>query len=125
MTLTKFSKDHEWVQFEGDTATVGITDYAQGSLGDIVFVEVPEVGATFSKGDDVAVVESVKAASELYAPVSGEITATNDALAADPSIVNTSPTDEGWFFKIKLSDPSELDELMDEAAYKEFVESLT
>lgn len=125
MTLTKFSKDHEWVQIEGDTATVGITDYAQGSLGDIVFVEVPEVGATFSKGDDVAVVESVKAASELYAPVSGEITETNDALAADPSIVNTSPTDEGWFFKIKLSDPSELDELMDEAAYKEFVESLS
>ena len=125
MATNKFSKDHEWVSVEGDTGTVGITDYAQGSLGDIVFVEVPEVGATFSKGDDVAVVESVKAASELYAPVSGEITETNEALAADPSLVNTSPTDEGWFFKIKLSDPSELDELMDEAAYKEFVESLS
>ncbi|MEE8295659.1 MAG: glycine cleavage system protein GcvH [Sphingomonadales bacterium] len=125
MATTKFSKDHEWVSVEGDTGTVGITDYAQGSLGDIVFVEVPDVGATFSKGDDVAVVESVKAASELYAPVSGEITETNEALAADPSLVNTSPTDEGWFFKIKLSDPSELDALMDEAAYKEFVESLS
>lgn len=125
MATVKFSKDHEWVQIEGDTGTVGITDYAQGSLGDIVFVEVPEVGATFSKGDDVAVVESVKAASELYAPVSGEITETNDALAADPALVNTSPTDEGWFFKIKLVDPSELDELMDEAAYKKFVESLS
>ncbi len=125
MATTKFSKDHEWVSVEGDTGTVGITDYAQGSLGDIVFVEVPDMGATFSKGDDVAVVESVKAASELYAPVSGEITETNEALAADPSLVNTSPTDEGWFFKIKLSDPSELDALMDEAAYKEFVESLS
>ena len=125
MATTKFSKDHEWVRVEGDTGTVGITDYAQGSLGDIVFVEVPDVGATFSKGDDVAVVESVKAASELYAPVSGEITETNEALAADPSLVNISPNDEGWFFKIKLSDPSEFDELMDEAAYSEFVESLS
>jgi len=124
MATTKFSKDHEWVRVEGDTGTVGITDYAQGSLGDIVFVEVPDVGATFSKGDDVAVVESVKAASELYAPVSGEITETNEALAADPSLVNTSPSDEGWFFKIKLSDPSEFDDLMDEAAYKKFVENL-
>lgn len=125
MATIKFSKDHEWIRVDGDTATVGITDYAQGSLGDIVFVEVPEVGATFSKGDDAAVVESVKAASELYALVSGEVTETNGALAADPSLVNTSPADEGWFFKIKLSDPSELDELLDEAAYKEFVESLS
>lgn len=125
MATIKFSKEHEWVSVEGDIGTVGITDYAQGSLGDIVFVEVPDVGATFSKGDDVAVVESVKAASELYAPISGEITETNDALADDPSLVNTSPTDEGWFFKIKLSNPSEFDELMDEAAYNEFVESLS
>lgn len=125
MTTIKFSKDHEWISVDGDTGTVGITDYAQGSLGDIVFVEVPEVGATFAQGDDVAVVESVKAASELYAPVSGEVTETNDALAADPSLVNSSPTDEGWFFKIKLSDPSELDELMDEAAYNDFVETLS
>ncbi len=124
MATIKFSKDHEWVSVDGDTGTVGITDYAQGSLGDIVFVEVPEVGATFSKGDDVAVVESVKAASELYAPVSGEITETNGALEADPSLVNTSPNDEGWFFKIKLSDLAELDDLMDEAAYNAFVESL-
>lgn len=125
MATIKFSKDHEWISVDGDTGTVGITDYAQGSLGDIVFVEVPEVGATFAQGDDVAVVESVKAASELYAPVSGEVTETNDALAADPSLVNSSPTDEGWFFKIKLSDPSELDELMDEAAYNDFVETLS
>jgi glycine cleavage system H protein len=112
MTTIKFSKDHEWISVDGDTGTVGITDYAQGSLGDIVFVEVPDVGATFSKGDDAAVVESVKAASELYAPVSGEVTETNEALADDPSLVNTSPRDDGWFFKIKLSDTAELDELM-------------
>ncbi len=125
MATIKFSKDHEWISVEGDTGTVGITDYAQGSLGDIVFVEVPEVGATFSKGDDAAVVESVKAASELYAPVSGQVTETNNALADDPAIVNSSPTDEGWFFKIKLSDPSELDELMDKSDYNDFIETLS
>jgi len=117
----KFSEDHEWVNVEGDIATVGITDFAQNQLGDIVFVELPEIGHEMSTGDDVAVVESVKAASEIIAPVSGEITETNDVLEDAPDTVNKSPMDEGWFFKIKLSDPDELEALMDEEAYKAFV----
>lgn len=116
-----FTESHEWIEFEGDTATVGITDYAQGQLGDIVFVEVPEVGKALSKGGDAAVVESVKAASDVYAPVSGEATEGNAALADEPALVNTDPEGEGWFFRMTLSDQSELDALMDEAAYKDFV----
>jgi glycine cleavage system H protein len=123
MTL-KYTKDHEWLRLDGDTATVGITDYAQSQLGDVVFVDLPEVGKAVTKGGDAAVVESVKAASEVYAPVSGTVAAVNDAVAADPSLVNSAPEGDGWFVKITLSDPSELDELMDETAYKAFVDSL-
>lgn len=123
MTI-KFTKDHEWIRVEGDEGTIGISDYAQNSLGDIVFVELPSAGTTLAKGDEAAVVESVKAASEIYSPVSGEVTAANDGLANDPSLVNTSAMDDGWFYKIKLADASELDGLMDEDQYKEYVEGL-
>lgn len=119
-----FSKDHEWISVEGDAATVGITDYAQAQLGDIVFVEVPPAGTAVDKGKEAAVVESVKAASDVYAPVSGTVTEGNAALEADPSLVNTSPEADGWFFKLTLSDPAELDGLMDEDAYKAFVATL-
>ena len=119
-----YSKDHEWVAVEGDTATVGITDYAQGQLGDVVFVELPEAGRTVTKGKEAAVVASVKAASEVYAPVSGTVTEANAALEATPNLVNSSPEADGWFFKLTLSDPSQLEGLMDEAAYKAFVETL-
>lgn len=123
--MIKYSKDHEWIRVDGDQGVVGISDYAQKSLGDIVFVELPEVGASFSSHDEVAVVESVKAASEIYTPVGGEITAVNEDLAKDPSLVNSSPMEGGWFYKIKISDPSELDRLMDEAAYNKYVETLS
>jgi glycine cleavage system H protein len=123
MTLY-FTKDHEWISVEGDSATVGITDYAQAQLGDVVFVEVPPAGTEVAKGKEAAVVESVKAASDVYAPVSGQVTEGNGALEADPALVNTSPEAEGWFFKLKLSDPAELQGLMDADAYKAFVESL-
>jgi len=123
MTLY-FTKDHEWISVEGDSATVGITDYAQAQLGDVVFVEVPPAGTEVAKGKEAAVVESVKAASDVYAPVSGQVTEGNGALEADPALVNTSPEAEGWFFKLKLSDPAELQGLMDANAYKAFVESL-
>ena len=123
MTLY-FTKDHEWISVEGDSATVGITDYAQAQLGDVVFVEVPPAGTEVAKGKEAAVVESVKAASDVYAPVSGQVTEGNGALEADPALVNTSPEGEGWFFKLKLSDPAELEGLMDADAYKAFVESL-
>jgi glycine cleavage system H protein len=119
-----FTKDHEWIDVDGDTATVGITDYAQGQLGDVVFVEVPEAGRSLTKGGDAAVVESVKAASDVYAPVSGEVTEGNAALTNDPSLVNTAPEGDGWFFKLRLSDAAELDGLMDQAAYQEFVSAL-
>ena len=119
-----FTEDHEWIDVDGTEATVGITDYAQGQLGDIVFVETPAAEKQVSKGDDAAVVESVKAASDVYAPVSGTVTEGNAALEDDPSLVNTSPEGDGWFFKLVLSDPSELDGLMDEAAYKDFVAKL-
>jgi len=121
---TKYTEDHEWITVDGDVATVGITDYAQKSLGDIVFVETPEVGSDVSAGDEAGVVESVKAASEIYVPLSGEIVEANEDLEAEPSKVNTDPTTEGWMFKIKMSDPSELDGLMDEDAYKAHVEGL-
>jgi len=123
MTLY-FTKDHEWISVEGGSATVGITDYAQAQLGDVVFVEVPPAGTQVSKGKEAAVVESVKAASDVYAPVSGEVTEGNAALEADPALVNSSPEGDGWFFKLTLSDPGELDGLMDAAAYKAFVDGL-
>ncbi len=124
MSEIKFSEDHEWIQIEGDIGTIGITGYAQEQLGDVVFVELPEAGKTLAKGDEAAVVESVKAASEIYAVVSGEVTEANDALAEDPATVNSDPRGEGWFFKIKIADSSELEGLMDEAAYKTYVEGL-
>lgn len=120
----KYTEDHEWARVEGGEATVGITAYAAEQLGDVVYVEVPDVGKSFKAGDEVATVESVKAASEIYAPLSGEVIAVNDGLDANPALVNESPDGEGWFFKIKLSDEGELSKLMDEAAYKEFVAGL-
>ena len=119
-----FTKEHEWIRVDGDLATVGISNHAQEALGDIVFAEVPDAGKTLSKGDDAAVVESVKAASDVYAPVGGEVVEGNAALADDPSLINRDPEGEGWFFKLKLSDTSELVGLMDEAAYREWVETL-
>ena len=119
-----FTKDHEWVRVEGDTATVGISNHAQEALGDIVFAEVPEGGRRVSKGQEAAVVESVKAASDVYAPVSGEVTESNPAVADDPALINRDPEGEGWFFKLRLSDLGELDGLMDEAAYREWVKTL-
>jgi len=121
---TYYTEDHEWVRVDGDTGTVGISDYAQKQLGDVVFVELPDVGATFDKGDEAAVVESVKAASEVYSPVSGEVTETNTALEDAPETVNASPADEGWFLKLKLKDAAELESLMNEAKYKEYCEGL-
>ena len=121
---TYFTQDHEWIAVEGGSATVGITDYAQAQLGDVVFVEVPPAGTDVAKGKEAAVVESVKAASDVYAPVSGTVTDANAALEADPALVNTSPEGDGWFFKLTLSDAGELEGLMDDAAYKAFVAGL-
>jgi glycine cleavage system H protein len=118
-----YTKEHEWVSVEGDEATVGITDFAQGQLGDIVFVELPEAGKSVEQGSDAAVVESVKAASDVYAPVSGEVTEPNQALIDDPSLGNTDPEGQGWFFRLRLSDTSQLDSLMDAAKYKEFCDA--
>jgi glycine cleavage system H protein len=123
MTLY-FTTDHEWVSVEGASGTVGVTDYAQGQLGDVVFVEIPAAGMTVTKGTAAAVVESVKAASDVFTPVSGTVTEANAALTEDPALVNTAPETEGWFFKLTLSDASELDTLMDEAAYKTYVANL-
>jgi glycine cleavage system H protein len=120
-----FSKDHEWIRVEGDVGTVGITDHAQEQLGEIVFVELPEAGRQVTKGGEVAVVESVKAASEIYAPVAGEVVEANEALADNPAMVNEDPEGGAWFFKIRLASPAELDELMDRAAYDAFVESIS
>jgi len=119
-----FTEDHEWIEVEGETATIGITDYAQSQLGDIVFVEVPAAGTKLAKGKEAAVVESVKAASDVYSPVSGTVTEGNSALEDDPALVNTSPESDGWFFKLTIADSGELDGLMDEAKYKDFVASL-
>jgi glycine cleavage system H protein len=119
-----FTDEHEWIEVDGNSATVGITDYAQSQLGDIVFVEVPADGTKVTKGGDAAVVESVKAASDVYAPVSGTVTEGNAALADDPSLVNSDPEGAGWFFKLELDNASELDGLMDAAAYAAFVEGL-
>ena len=119
-----FTDEHEWIDVEGEIATVGITDYAQQQLGDIVFVELPAEGATFEKGDDAAVVESVKAASDVYSPISGEVVETNSALEDEPALVNSDAEEDGWFFKLRVTDASELEGLMTEAAYKKFVASL-
>lgn len=122
MSTFRFTRDHEWVRLDGDLAIVGITDYAQSQLGDVVYVELPEIGHRVAKGMEAAVVESVKAASEVYAPVSGEVAEINEALTADPAKVNADPMGEGWFIKLRLDDPKELDSLMDEEGYKRFIE---
>ncbi len=119
-----FTEEHEWILVEGDIATVGITDHAQEQLGDVVFVEVPDEGKQFDKGDEAAVVESVKAASDVYSPVSGDVIEGNEALAEDPSLVNSDPEGEGWFFKLTLSDPSELEDLMNASDYKTYLKTL-
>ncbi len=121
---TYYTQDHEWLSVDGDSATVGITDYAQGQLGDVVFVELPAPGAKLTKGGDAAVVESVKAASDVYAPVSGTVTEGNAALEADPALVNTAAETDGWFFKLTLADAGELSGLMDRTAYDAFIETL-
>ena len=119
-----FTKDHEWIRLDGEVATVGISEHAQNALGDIVFAEVPESGKQLKKGDDAAVVESVKAASDVYAPATGEVIQGNGAIADDPSLINTDPQGNGWFFTMKLADTSELDGLMDEAAYRAYCDTL-
>ena len=118
----KYTEDHEWLKIEGDTATVGITVHAQDALGDVVFVELPEVGTTLAQKDTAGVVESVKAAADVYMPVSGEVVEVNEALRGDPSLANSDPLGAGWFFKVKLSDPAQLDALMDETSYTAFSE---
>jgi glycine cleavage system H protein len=115
---TLFTEDHEWLKIDGDVATIGITDYAQSQLGDVVFIELPKVGRALKKAEAAAVVESVKAASDVYAPITGEVVEINDALAAEPALVNTDADSKAWFFKLKIADKSELEGLMDEAAYK-------
>ena len=119
-----YTKEHEWVRVDGDVATVGITDFAQGQLGDVVFVEVPEAGREVSRGGEAAVVESVKAASDVYSPVGGEVTEGNQALVDDPALVNTDPEGEGWFFRIRLAYNQELNDLMNADQYKEHIASL-
>ena len=121
MSTIRFTRDHEWIRPDGDLAIVGITDYAQSQLGDVVYVELPEIGRRVEKGKEAAVVESVKAASEVYAPASGEVVEVNEALAADPAKVNADPMGEGWFLKLRLADLKELEGLLDEAAYQRFV----
>ena len=122
MSTIRFTRDHEWIRLDGDVAVVGITDYAQSQLGDVVYVELPEIGRRVEQGKEAAVVESVKAASDVFAPVSGEVAEVNDDLAADPARVNADPMGAGWFLKLRLADPKELEALMDEAAYRRFVE---
>jgi glycine cleavage system H protein len=122
MSTVRFTRDHEWVRLDGDLAIVGITDYAQSQLGDVVYVELPEIGHRVETGKEAAVVESVKAASEVYAPVSGQVAEINETLTADPGAVNADPMGNGWFIKIRLDDPKELDSLMDEESYKRFIE---
>jgi glycine cleavage system H protein len=121
MSDVRYTKEHEWIKIEGDTVTIGITNYAQEQLGDVVFVELPPVGKKLAKGDDAAVVESVKAASEVYAPVSGDVIEVNSLIAAEPGKVNADPENSAWFLKLRLANRSELDALMDEAAYKAFI----
>lgn len=124
MSETRFTEDHEWVRIVGDVATVGITEYAQEQLGDIVFVDLPEAGAEMAQGDEAAVIESVKAASDIYAPITGEVDEVNDSLDAEPAIVNQDAQGEGWLFTMSMSDTGELDNLMDADAYKAFVAKL-
>lgn len=124
MAETRYTKDHEYIRVEGDTGTIGITDYAQGQLGDVVFVELPSLGKAVAKGGEAAVVESVKAASEVYAPVSGEVVAVNSDLEATPGTVNEDPAGKGWFLKLKLKDAAELDGLMSESEYQDYVKTL-
>lgn len=124
MAETRYTKEHEWVRIDGDTAVVGITDYAQQQLGDVVYVELPAVGKSLKKGDEAAVVESVKAASEIYAPLSGTVEAVNEALTGNPALVNQAATGDGWFLKLKVADKGELASLMDEAAYKKHLEGI-
>ncbi len=119
--MKKYSDQHEWIVINGTTGTVGISDYAQSQLGDVVFTELPTIGKDLTKGSEAAVVESVKAASEVYTPVSGKIIEVNTTLEGTPDLVNSAPETDGWFFKIELANPSELDHLMDEAAYKTFI----
>ena len=121
----RYTKDHEYISVEGDVGTVGITDYAQSQLGDVVYVELPDIGRTLAKGDEAAVVESVKAASEIFAPVSGTVTEVNNALEGAPGTVNEDPAGQGWFMKIRLADPPELEGLMSEDAYSEFIQSIS
>jgi glycine cleavage system H protein len=124
MATVKYTKDHEWVRIEGDTVVVGITDYAQSQLGDVVYVELPEVGRRVQKGKEAAVVESVKAASEVFAPLSGEVVAVNSELSGEPGRINSDPMGEGWFMKLRVANAKEMDDLMDEKAYQGFVEGL-
>ena len=124
MAETRYTKEHEWVRMDGDVAVVGITDYAQQQLGDIVFVDLPAVGKKVEKGGEAAVVESVKAASEVYAPISGEVVEVNDALGGEPGLVNSSPAGDGWFLKLRTANKGEFAALMDEAAYKKYCEGL-
>jgi glycine cleavage system H protein len=124
MPQTRYSKDHEYIIAEGESGTIGISDHAQAQLGDVVFVELPAVGDKFVKGAQAAVVESVKAASEVFSPVSGEVVAVNGDLEKEPSLINEDATGKGWMIRIKLSDPAELDALMDEAAYQDFLKSI-
>ena len=124
MSDRRYTEDHEWALIEGDTVTIGISDYAQEQLGDVVYVELPEEGAELAEGAEIATVESVKAASEIYAPVAGEVVQVNQALNDDPSLVNSDPLGSGWFFKLKVADAAAVEKLMDENAYKEYVESL-
>ncbi|POR49672.1 glycine cleavage system H protein [Bosea sp. OK403] len=124
MAETRYTKDHEYIRIEGDTGTVGISDYAQAQLGDVVFVELPAIGKAVTKGGEAAVVESVKAASEVYAPVSGEVVAVNSELEASPGTVNEDPAGKGWFVKLKLSNAAELEGLMSEAEYQDYVKTL-
>ena len=125
MATIRYTKDHEYISVEGDTGTIGISDYAQQQLGDVVFVELPEVGRKVAKGDGAAVVESIKAASDIYAPVGGEVIAVNNELEAAPGTVNEDPAGKGWFVKLKIADPAELDALIDEAAYQAFLASIS
>ena len=122
---TRYTKEHEWIRLDGDSAVVGITEHAQSQLGDVVFVELPEIGKSFAAGDEAAVVESVKAASEVYAPASGEVVAVNDALADTPATVNEDAEGKGWFLKLKLKDPTELEKLMTAEQYKDYVATLS
>jgi glycine cleavage system H protein len=124
MSTVKYTRDHEWIRVDGDIAVIGITDYAQTQLGDVVYVELPELGRRVAQGKEAAVVESVKAASEVYAPISGEVVAVNDALSGEPGKVNADPQGEGWFLKLRIADPKELEGLLDEKAYAAFVEGL-